>query len=127
MAFDVVCSHPFTGFLWSICGPFIHFPKANWVLAVDCPPGQTGDSSTPVFPRAFAELGEELRDRHRHRIPIAQWSDPTRDTSFGTRGSQVQILPLRPVFKSRSALRGLIWGTKRAHAEFFLDDFRWVG
>jgi hypothetical protein len=23
-----VRSHPFTGFLWSICGPFRHFPKA---------------------------------------------------------------------------------------------------
>jgi hypothetical protein len=29
--------------------------------------------------------------------------------SFGTRGSQVQILPLRPVFSKRRCLRGLIW------------------
>jgi hypothetical protein len=32
--------------------------------------------------------------------------------SFGTRGSQVQILPLRPIFSILRRLRGLIWGTK---------------
>jgi hypothetical protein len=31
---------------------------------------------------------------------------------FGTRGSQVQILPLRPIFSKQRSLRGLIWGTK---------------
>ena len=31
---------------------------------------------------------------------------------FGTRGSQVQILPLRPVFQCRRHVRGTIWGTK---------------
>jgi hypothetical protein len=33
-------------------------------------------------------------------------------TSFGTRGSQLQILPLRPTFLKSRRLRGLIWGTK---------------
>jgi hypothetical protein len=31
---------------------------------------------------------------------------------FGTRGSQVQILPLRPTFPRCQSVRGLIWGTK---------------
>jgi hypothetical protein len=32
--------------------------------------------------------------------------------SFGTRGSQVQILPLRPLFQITNCLRGTLWGTK---------------
>ena len=31
---------------------------------------------------------------------------------FGTWGSQVQILPLRPASSKQLSLRGLIWGTK---------------
>jgi hypothetical protein len=33
-------------------------------------------------------------------------------TTFGTWGSQVQILPLRPAFSQFPSRRGLIWGTK---------------
>src|SRR5262245_29384343 len=32
--------------------------------------------------------------------------------SFGTRGSQVQILPLRPTFSTRKQMGEPIWGTK---------------
>src|SRR5262245_52633068 len=36
----------------------------------------------------------------------------TRALLFGTRGSQVQILPLRPAFSTQEWLGGPIWGTK---------------
>ena len=46
-------------------------------------------------------------------------------TSFGTRGSQVQILPLRPAFSQSLSIRGQIWGTKRA--TFPVLARRWRG
>jgi hypothetical protein len=45
------------------------------------------------------------RSNWRYRV---RWSS----ASLGTRGSQVQILPLRPTFSNLRSLRGLIWGTK---------------
>src|SRR5262249_54090238 len=52
---------------------------------------------------------------------------PTRHAerrSFGTRGSQVQILPLRPAFPTSEAVRGTIWGTKRSPREHPLCFFK---
>jgi hypothetical protein len=61
--------------------------------------------------RAAAPLAGEAA-----RAPDGIAAKYLKRTSFGTRGSQVQILPVRPTFSMHERLGGPLWGPKRAFA-----------
>src|SRR5262249_17470551 len=64
-------------------------------------------SSISIDFRAYCLWKDRLRRGSRRWETCAM-----QRVSFGTSGSQVQILPLRPAFSREKSSRGTIWGTK---------------